>query len=169
VKGITVASDRLTPKTAAEILGLSPITIYGYVRQGKLKAYRKSDNKLYFTRYDIEEFKTHAEELVAVVPGNVPKNAPITGKDLGMKKIRGYLMTIAEVAAFLRVSVRWVEMHINDGTFPVKSYPVGTRGRVFDSADVEDWLLKIFTEAGTAPLPLKAERKIRREKEAAMK
>jgi len=159
--------DKITSKTAAEILGLSPITIYSYVRQRKLKAYKDCNGKLYFTRYDIEEFKARTEELAEVVPA-VSVSAPIRGKDIGMKTIRGYLMTVAEVAAFLRISTRWIEMHINDGTFPVKSYPVGLRGRVFDSADVDDWLSKIFIGAGAAPLPLKAIRKIKR-KEAAMK
>jgi predicted DNA-binding transcriptional regulator AlpA len=89
------------------------------------------------------------------------KNIPeLTGKDLGLKTVRGRLLKAREVAAFLRVSERWVEMHMNAGTFPV-----GEHNRLVDSADLEEWLSKILIEAGTAPLPLKAVRKIQSEPE----
>jgi len=86
----------------------------------------------------------------------------ITGKDIGIKAVRGHLMTTKEVAIFLRVSERWVRAHMADCTFPLRWFPVGSRVRLVDSADLNDWLPKIFVEAGTAPLPLKAERKLKR-------
>jgi len=84
----------------------------------------------------------------------------LTGKDLGLKTVRGRLLKAREVAVFLRVSERWVEKHMNAGTFPVRWFPVGEHNRLVDSADLEEWLSKILIEAGTAPLPLKAVRKI---------
>jgi len=83
------------------------------------------------------------------------------GKDLGLKSVRGKLLTTKEIACFLRVSERWVQKHMNDGTFPVRWYPIGERDRVVDSADLDEWLKKIVIEAGTTPLPLRASRKIK--------
>jgi len=90
-------------------------------------------------------------------------NEVITGKDIGLKSVRGQLLTTKEVAEFLRVSERWVQSHMKDGTFPVRWFPIGMYNHVVDSADLDDWLSKIFISAGTAPLPLKAERKIKKE------
>jgi len=84
----------------------------------------------------------------------------LTGKTLGLTAVRGRFLTTKEVAGFLRVSERWVEMHMNTGTFPVRWFPIGLRDRVVDSADLDTWLSKIRVEAGTAPLPLKAVKKI---------
>jgi predicted DNA-binding transcriptional regulator AlpA len=94
-------------------------------------------------------------------------NEAIAGKALGLTAVKGKLLTIKEVAAFLRVSDRWVQLHMNDGTFPLRWFPIGERDRVVDSADLDTWLSKIFFKAGTAPLPKKAERKLK--KEATMK
>ena len=87
----------------------------------------------------------------------------ITGKELGMKSVRGRFMTVKEVASFLRVSVRWVHSHMADGTFPVRWFLIGLRDRVVDSADLDEYLSKVFMSAGTVPLPLKAERKLIKE------
>ena len=95
-------------------------------------------------------------------------NEAIDGKALGLTAVKGKLLTTKEVAAFLRVSTRWIEMHVKNGTFPVKSYSVGFRCRVFNSEDIENWLSKITTGAGTTPLPKKAERKIINTKEVAV-
>jgi predicted DNA-binding transcriptional regulator AlpA len=84
----------------------------------------------------------------------------LTGKDLGLKTVQGKLLTTKEIAKFLRVSERWVQMHMSNGTFPVRWYLIGERNHVTDSADLDDWLSKIMIEAGTAPLPLKAIQKI---------
>ena len=84
----------------------------------------------------------------------------ITGKSLGLTAVKGKLLTTKEVAAFLRTSDRWVQQHMANGTFPIRWFPIGLRDRVVDSADLDAWLSKIFFEAGTAPLPLKAVRKI---------
>ena len=90
-------------------------------------------------------------------------NKVITGKDIGLASVRGRLLTTKEVAAFLRVSTRWVTSHMADGTFPVRWFLIGLRDRVVDSADIDEWLSKVFIRAGTAQLPLKAERKLIKE------
>jgi len=167
VKGITVASQRLTPKNVAEILGLSLVTVWKYARFGIIKAYRKNNGQIYFIQDDVDEYKSRYEK--PIVPADIPINVPITGKDLGMKAIRGHLMTVKEVADFLGVDERWVEKHIADGTLPVRYLPLSERIRRIDSADLDDLASKIWIEAGTAPLPLKAVRKIIKMKEAAMK
>ena len=87
----------------------------------------------------------------------------LTGKDIGLKTVRGRLLTTKEIAKFLRTSERWVQSHMNDGTFPIRWYLIGERNRVADSADLDEWLHKTMIEAGTALLPLKAIRKIDKE------
>jgi len=146
------AMKELSAKYVAKFLGISILTIYRYARLGKIKAYKKISGQIYFYPNDVVEFKNQYKQVNT-------KNTPISGKDIGMKTIRGYLMTVRDVAAFLKVSVRWVEMHMAEGTFPVRWFPVGLRGRVFDSADIDEWLSKIWIEAGEATLPLKAVRK----------
>jgi predicted DNA-binding transcriptional regulator AlpA len=90
-------------------------------------------------------------------------NEVMTGKDLGLSVIRGRLLVVSEIAKFLRVSERWIYKHQDDGTFPFSWFPIGERNRAADSADLEDWLKDIVVAAGTAPLPLKAIKKIRKE------
>jgi len=90
-------------------------------------------------------------------------NEVITGKDIGLKSVRGKLLTTKEIARFLRVSERWVQCRMASGTFPVQWRFINERDRVVDSADLDDWLSKILISAGTAPLPLKAERKMLKE------
>jgi len=90
-------------------------------------------------------------------------NDEMTGKALGLKTVRGKLLTTKEVAGFLRVSERWVQHHMQNGTFPIRWFLIGERDRVVDSEDLNTWLSKIYISAGTAPLPLKAERKIKTE------
>ena len=87
----------------------------------------------------------------------------MTGKDLGLTAVRGRLLITKEIAEFLRTSVRWVESHMNDGTFPFRWYPIGERNHAADSADFDDWLRKIVIEAGTAAVPQKAMEKITQE------
>jgi len=86
----------------------------------------------------------------------------LTGRQLGLTAVRGRLLLPKEIAVFLRVSERWVQKHMKDGTFPVQWRLVGERDRVVDSAALDDWLKKIVIEAGTAPLPLRAIRKVKR-------
>jgi len=88
-------------------------------------------------------------------------NEVMTGKDIGLTTVKGRLLTTKEIAVFMRVSERYVQKHMADGTFPVRWFPIGERDRVVDSADLNEWLAKIFVKAGTATLPLKAVRKIR--------
>lgn len=84
----------------------------------------------------------------------------VTGKQLGLTSVRGRLLTTGEIARFMRVSEPWVQNHMKDGTFPVRWYLIGERCHVVDSADLDDWLRKTRIEAGTAPLPLKAVKKL---------
>jgi hypothetical protein len=86
-----------------------------------------------------------------------------TGSELGLTAVRGRLLTPKEVADFLRVSERWVQHHMQNGSFPFRWFFVGERDRVVDSVDLDIWLSKTRIEAGTAPLPLKAERKLQEE------
>ena len=160
MKGITVASQRLAPKDVADILGVSLVTVWKYARHGIIKAYRKNNNKLYFLQEDIDEYKSRYEKPIVPI---APINPPITGKSFGLKSFRGYAMKVKDVAALLAVSPRWIEIHLNKGTFPIRWFPVGPRGRVFDSADVEEWLSKIFVRAGSASLPLKRRASIKKE------
>ena len=92
------------------------------------------------------------------------KNIP-TGKDLGLKSVRGRLIDANEIAEFLHVSPRWVHKKMQDGTFPIRWRTIGERGRVVDTADLDDWLKKTVINAGTVPaeLPFKAVRKIKME------
>jgi len=92
----------------------------------------------------------------------------LTGRDIGLKTVRGKLLTTKEVAGFLRVSERWVQAHMRSGTFPIRWFMIGLRDRVVDSADLDEWLSKTYFSAGTAPLPLKAVKKIFNKKEVCM-
>jgi len=89
--------------------------------------------------------------------------ATTTGKDLGLTTVRGKLLVVKEIAVFLRVSERWVQQHMADGTFPFQWYPIGDRDRAVDSADLDEWLKKISVDAGSVPVPLKTTRKTKKE------
>jgi excisionase family DNA binding protein len=82
-----------------------------------------------------------------------------TGKELKLATVRGKLLTVREVAAFLRVSKRWIQNHMKDGTFPLAWYLIGKRDYAIDSADLDEWLRKTMVKAGEALLPLKAVKK----------
>jgi len=164
-------SETVTSRTATDILGINTERIWVLVRCGKLKAYRRNGaHHLSFKREDVENFKAQQERLELVEPTGLSPRLKtskdhVTGKDLGLKTIRGKLLTTRETACFLSVSERWVQSHMSDGTFPIRWYPIGERERMVDSADVDDWLKKIAVEAGTAPLPLRAARKIQKAEE----
>jgi len=66
----------------------------------------------------------------------------LTGEDLGLKTVRGKLLTVKEIAKFLRTSERLVHSHMEDGTFPFRWFLFGERNRAADSADFDDWLKK---------------------------
>jgi len=83
-----------------------------------------------------------------------------TGKSMGLKAVRGTILIVSELAKFMRVSERWIYSHMDDGTFPIRWFLFGERNRGVDSADFDEWLYKIVVEAGTAPLPLRAVKKI---------
>jgi len=87
----------------------------------------------------------------------------ITGKSLGLKTVRGRLLTVKEIALFLRVSERWVQKKMKEKQFPIKQLSIGPENIRVDSIDLEEWLRKTVIEAGRAPLPLKAVRKIKKE------
>ena len=96
----------------------------------------------------------------------------LSPKELGIKAVRGKLLTAKEVGIFLRKSERWVHKHMKEGTFPIRWLLIGPRGRVVDSADLDDYLKKTFIEAGVLPVPLslnalKAIKRKNKEKEVA--
>jgi predicted DNA-binding transcriptional regulator AlpA len=93
----------------------------------------------------------------------------MTGKDLGLTAIRGRLLIVKEIADFLRTSERWVQIHMNDGTFPFPWYPIGERLHAADSYDIDRWLVSIKVESGTAEVPKRALRKIMGRKEVSVK
>jgi len=90
-------------------------------------------------------------------------NEVITGNDIGLTSVKGQLLTVVEIAKFMRVSERWVRKHMADGTFPIRWFLLGERDRVVDSFDLDIWLSKTRIEAGIAPLSKKAERQIKQE------
>jgi predicted DNA-binding transcriptional regulator AlpA len=83
-----------------------------------------------------------------------------TGKDLGLNTVKGRLLITKEIAEFLRTSERWVQKHMNDGTFPFPWYPIGERNHVADSWDFDQWLSSIKVQAGTAAMPKRSVKKI---------
>jgi predicted DNA-binding transcriptional regulator AlpA len=83
-----------------------------------------------------------------------------TGKELGLTAVRCRLLTTGDVASFLRVSERWVQAHMKDGTFPVAWHLISERDHVVDSEDLNDWLKKTRIQAGMAPLPVRAMKKL---------
>jgi predicted DNA-binding transcriptional regulator AlpA len=86
----------------------------------------------------------------------------ITGKDLGLTAVRGRLLEVKEVSAFLRVSDRWIEYHIKDGSFPMTYFPIGERDRRIAVEELNEYLLKIRVSAGDTQLPKKAVEKIKK-------
>jgi len=74
-----------------------------------------------------------------------------TGEDLGLTVVRGHLVVVKEIAAFFRISVRCVNKHMADGSFPFRWFPIGKRDRAVDSADLEDWLKSIAVAGGKVP------------------
>jgi len=99
--------------------------------------------------------------------GDVGMNEVITGKALGLTTVRGGLLVPKEIAPFLRVSERWIQEHMNKGTFPIRWYLIGPHNRVVDSEDLNDHLRKIRVEAGTALLPTGAIKQIQEEEVSA--
>jgi hypothetical protein len=84
----------------------------------------------------------------------------LTGKDLGLSAIKGKPLNVKEIAAFLRVSERWVQKGMKNGTFPIDWLPIGERDHLVDSVDLDNFLKNIKVEAGTAYLPPRAVKKI---------
>jgi hypothetical protein len=84
----------------------------------------------------------------------------VTGKQLGLTAVRGQMLLPSEIALILRVSERWVQDRMHNGTFPVRWYYINEKARAVDSEDLNDWLRKIRVEAGTALLPTKALKEI---------
>jgi excisionase family DNA binding protein len=87
----------------------------------------------------------------------------VTGADLGLTTVKGRMLTVKEVADFLRVSERTIEKRIKAKLFPFEWVPFGARSFRADSKDVDAWLRKIKISAGIEyPLPKRAERKSRK-------
>jgi len=89
----------------------------------------------------------------------------LTGKALGLPTIKGHMITVHEIALFLRTSDKWVIMHMNDGTFPSDWFPVGERNHLVNSNDFDRWLCSIKVQAGNAPVP-KESKKAKKEEKA---
>ena len=70
----------------------------------------------------------------------------MTGKDLGLKAVRGKLLDVKEVASLLNVSERWVQDRMHEGKFPIRWFPIGPHCRFVDSADLDDWLKRVCVE-----------------------
>jgi len=94
---------------------------------------------------------------------------PITGKQLGLTAVRGWLMLPDEIAPFLRVSPRWIRKCMQNCTFPIRWRYINSKCRAVDSADLNDYLAKVYMDAGTALLPTGALKKILKEKEVPVK
>jgi predicted DNA-binding transcriptional regulator AlpA len=96
----------------------------------------------------------------AAAPAEKGEYVGMTGKDIGLSAVKGTLITTKEIAAFLRTSERWVQSHMNDGTFPFAWFLIGERLHAADSYEIDKWLISIRIEAGTAVVPKKAIKKI---------
>ena len=65
------------------------------------------------------------------------------GKSLGLKTIRGRPLKIKDIAPLIGYSERWIRNAMENGTFPIRYYPIGQRSRIVDSVDLDEWLSKI--------------------------
>jgi excisionase family DNA binding protein len=88
----------------------------------------------------------------------------MTGAALGFTSVKGKMLTVKEVADFLRVSERTIEKRIKAKQFPFEWVPFGERSFRADSKDVDAWIRKIKTSEGIDyPLPKRAIEKIKKE------
>ena len=71
----------------------------------------------------------------------------MTGKELGLTVLRGRPLKVKEVAAAMRRSERGVHYLMDKGDFPIRYFITGERGRIVDSADLDDWLRSTVVEA----------------------
>ena len=83
--------------------------------------------------------------------------AEVQSKQTNSSVIRGELLSIEEVAPQMRYSGRWIRQMIKEGTFPIRYYRVGPRGILVDSADLNDWLIKMRVEPGIPVTKFKKE------------
>jgi len=87
----------------------------------------------------------------------------ITGKDFGLKNLKGRPLVTNEVAQIMRTSESWVRHGMRDGTFPVPYRKISPRIHIVDSVDLDDYLSKILHEPGKAQMPLRAIKKLQKE------
>ena len=91
----------------------------------------------------------------------------MTGKEsrekFGITAVKGEILKPQEIASIMRMSKRWVQKHMHDGTFPIPWYPLGAKGRGVDSVDLNNYLKRIRAEVGTAQLSDKAIKKLQEE------
>ena len=78
-----------------------------------------------------------------------------TGKELGLKTLRGRPLDIEAVAPLMGYSQRHVRHLMQTKSFPIRWFQIGPRERFVDSADLDDFLSKKVIAAGTAPLKRK--------------
>jgi len=92
-------------------------------------------------------------------------NKVLTGKDVGSKVVRGRLLVVKEMAMYLRVSESWICKKMQEGKLPFRWWVFSERGRVADSADIDEWLSKTSMQPGQIPasLPDKSIKKIQKE------
>jgi predicted DNA-binding transcriptional regulator AlpA len=87
----------------------------------------------------------------------------MTGKEAGIKAIRGRLLDASEVADILHMSGSWVRHKMATAAFPLRWFPLAGHARRIDSADLDDYLASIAVPAGKAKPTQKAARKISEE------
>ncbi len=146
------------------LIPVKPIALTRSVAQPSVSSWTCGFASL--TRFAASDQPVPRVVLTARVPSNEYKEMfveAIAGKTLGITTIRGRAVLATEIARLLRVSERWVEIHMSDGTFPFRWYPINPKTRIADSADIDEWLSKIRVEAGEAPLPKKSVKEIQKE------
>jgi predicted DNA-binding transcriptional regulator AlpA len=65
-----------------------------------------------------------------------------------MNPVRGNLIGVAQVAAMLGLSPGWVYTGMRAGSLPFPHIQVSIGRTKFDSADIEDYLLRVKQPAG---------------------
>lgn len=55
------------------------------------------------------------------------------------KPVRGELLTMEEASEKIRLSMKWIYNHMENGTLPFPWFMPSSGKRLMDSADIEDW------------------------------
>jgi predicted DNA-binding transcriptional regulator AlpA len=62
------------------------------------------------------------------------------GTEAGLTTLQGKALTLGEVAKLLHVSTSWLRKQIRAGILPFRYIALSPRKRIFDSADIDNWL-----------------------------